>query len=176
VVQVEPPARAPAVARVLDLSPAADDEAFERAVEAAASVLATAAAAGRSLQLLGMDLPGARSTRPGGAVRGPDALGELLDTLALVTPGPGPAVAAALEAVDRGSTSVVLCSGLPAALGPDALGRVDALVDCSPPAQGPAAGHMVPTARWDGTTTLAEAVGTVGTAGAVGAPAGGGPR
>lgn len=173
VVQVEPPARAPAVAVVLDRSPASEAEAFERAVEAAASVLATAAAAGRSLQLLGTDLPGAR---PAAAPRGPDALPDLLDALALVTPGPG-AVAPALEAVDRSSTSVVLCSGLPAALAPEVLGRVDALVDCAPPGGGRHPGQGVPTARWDGATPLAEAWAAAGTRGdAAGAPAGGGPR
>ena len=177
VVQVEPPARAPAVAVVLDRSPASDADAFERAVEAAASVLATAAAAGRSLQLLGTELPGARHARPGSAARGPDALAELLDTLALVTPGPGPAVAAALEAVDRSSTSVVLCSGLPATLAPEVLGRFDALVDCSPPAGRPQPGHGVPTARWDGTTPLPEAWAAAEARGEMaGAQAGGGPR
>lgn len=106
VVQVEPPAQAPAVAVVLDTTAGGcTDEAFERAVEVAASVLHRTAADQHPVRLLTADGWDSGRTDPAGAT-------GLLDALARVELRTGGDLRRALEAALRDEDGgVVLCSG-----------------------------------------------------------------
>jgi len=164
VVQVEPPAQAPAVAVVLDTSSGAcTAEAFERAVEAAASVLDRTAADLHRVRLLTSDGWDSGRTDPAGAT-------DLLDALARVELRIGGDLRGTLDTAlnDDGDGGVVLCTGDAGALsassptdlamaGP---GRDDLTVvftaESAPPGPSRAHGRVV---HWDGSAPLADAWG-----------------
>lgn len=175
VVQVEPPAHTAPVAVVLDTtSDAGTDQAFERAVEAAASVLNVSGERGRPVRL----------TTTSGWDSGEIGAGEattLLDVLAEVRPGPQGDLRATVRLVADPETALVVCTGRCAPELPDGLGRASVIVACgratsgvpspggTPPAPRPRPGSAAAQegpgpllVEWDGHNTLAVAWATAG--------------
>ncbi len=129
VVQVEPPARSAAVVVVLDNRAESQDPGeFERAVEAAASIVVHFAADGHPVRLLTAD---GWDSGP----REPSAVGDLLDALSAVDRRHGTRLPQALRSAATADTAaVVLCTATNTALDVE-LGRDESrlcVLSCGP--------------------------------------------
>lgn len=151
VVQVEPPVRSPGTTVLLDQGPHCTSEGFERCVSAAASILVSAADAGRHVRLLARrtDTNVADSDSiPAGSV------GDLLDTLAIVDryPAVGPHTGDLASAQDD---TLVWCTASTAQL-LDTPAGVDIVVTCDETAEPDVRGGSLHV-RWRAGSSLGDA-------------------
>ncbi|MCP4436817.1 MAG: DUF58 domain-containing protein [Actinomycetia bacterium] len=160
VVQVEPPARAPGTTVVLDQGPDSTAGGFERAVEAAASVLTAAAMEGRTIRLVlthpavGTDDGDHRAEPADSGDLTASGLADLLDTLATIDRRPGdPTVAIDVSA--GAEDTVVLCTASRADVAPD-FGGCDVVVSCDE-ANTTMTPHGARLVHWLGDTSLGDA-------------------